>query len=112
MAPKIFTAFSDALVWVACKFGAGALFKYVDDFVAILPAGSGLCQHDLDAIRAACNLTGFELQEEKREGPSTCLDVLGIEVDTVAWELRISQKKLQTLMMDLELWAQKSVASK
>ncbi len=50
LAPKIFTAFSDALVWVAQKFGAGALFKYVDDFVSVRPAGSGLCQRDLDAI--------------------------------------------------------------
>ncbi len=44
LVPKIFTAFSDALVWVAQKFGAGALFKYVDDFVSVQPAGSGLCQ--------------------------------------------------------------------
>ncbi len=32
---KIFTAFSDALVWVAWKFSVKALFKYVDDFVSI-----------------------------------------------------------------------------
>ncbi len=63
-------------------------------------------------IRAACHLTGFEEQDEKEEGPSTCLDVLGIEVDTIAWELRVSEKKLWALRMDLELWAQKSVASK
>ncbi len=35
--------------------------------------------------------------------------MLGIEVDTIAWELRVSEKKLR---IDLELWAQKSVASK
>ncbi len=40
------------------------------------------------------------------------MDILSIEVDTVAWELRVSQKKLQSLRRDLELWAQKSAASK
>ncbi len=44
LAPKIFTAFSDALVWVAQQFGAKTLFKYVDDFVSAQPAGSGLRQ--------------------------------------------------------------------
>ncbi len=44
---------------------------------------------------------GFEIQEEKGEGPSTCLSILGIEVDMVAWELRISANKLQALIMEL-----------
>ncbi len=66
----------------------------MDDFVSVQPVGSGLCQQDLDAIQAACHLTGFEEQDENEEGPSTCLDVLSIEVDTIAWELRVSEKKL------------------
>ncbi len=44
LALKIFTAFSDVLIWVACKFGAERLFKYVDDFATAQPAGSGLSQ--------------------------------------------------------------------
>ncbi len=46
--------------------------------------------------QAACDLNGFEAQEEKREGPSTCLSVLGVEVDMIAWEMRIGEKKLRT----------------
>ncbi len=61
-------------------------------------------------IRAVCLLTGFEAKEEKEEGPSTCLDELSREVDTIAWELRVSKKKLWALRMDLELWAQKLAA--
>ncbi len=40
------------------------------------------------------------------------MDVLGIEVDTIVWELRVSEKKLRALKTDLELWAWKLVASK
>ncbi len=50
--PKIFIAYSDALVWIAQKLGAGKLFKYVDDFASAQPAGLGLCQCNLDAIQA------------------------------------------------------------
>ncbi len=102
LVPKIFTAFSDVLVWVAWKFGAEALFKCMDDFASVQPACSGLCQHDLNAIQATCHLTGFEEQDGKEEGPTTCLDVLSIDVNTIAWELRISEKKLHVLGSDLE----------
>ncbi len=43
LAPKIFTTFSDTLVWITHEYGAGPLFKYVDDFASAQPAGSGLC---------------------------------------------------------------------
>ncbi len=94
LAPKIFTAFSDALVWIAPNFGAGFLFKYIDNFASAQPAGSGLCHRDLDAVQAACELTGFESWEERREGPCTCLAVLGVEIDTIAWEMQIGKEKL------------------
>ncbi len=111
LAPKIFTAYSDALVWIAQKPGAGQ-FKYVDDFVSAQPAGLDLCQHDLDVIQATCGLTGFKVQEEKSKGPTTCLSVLGIGVDTVAWELRVIKKKLQALSVELQTWSRRSAASK
>ncbi len=112
MAPKTFTAFSDALVWIVQEFGAGPLFKYVNDFASAQPSGSGLCHRDLDAIQAACDLTGFESREEKRVGPCTCLEVLGVEVDSVACEMWIGKDKLQALSTDLQLWSRRQVASK
>ncbi len=96
LVPKIFTTFSDALVWIVHEVGAGFLFKYVDDFASAQPAGSDLCHRDLYAVQAACDLTGFESQEEKREGPSTCLAVVGVEVDTIAWEMHIGKDKQPT----------------
>ncbi len=83
----------------------GHLFKHVDDFASAQPAGSGLCQWDLDAIRAICHLIRFEAQEEKEEHSSTtCLDMLG--------KLRVSEKNMHVLRTDLELWTQRSVALK
>ncbi len=46
LAPKIFTAFSDALVWVAQRSGAEHLFKYVDEFASAQPAGQ-ICANEI-----------------------------------------------------------------
>ena len=40
----------------------------------------------------------------KREGPSTCLPILGIVIDTVAGELRLPADKLEHLQALLEQW--------
>ncbi len=39
-----------------------------------------------------------------------CLQALGIEADSVAWELHIDPKRLQTIMKDLLEWRQRSRA--
>ncbi len=38
----------------------------------------------------------FEPHATLLEGPSTCLDVLSIVVDTVAWELRVREETVCT----------------
>ena len=37
---------------------------------------------------------GLPIEEKKTEGPSTCITFLGIELDTVAMEMRLPQNKL------------------
>ncbi len=43
-------------------------------------------------------MSGIPLAEDKQEGPSSSLTFLGIEVDTVAMELRLPQQKLRVLV--------------
>ncbi len=96
LAPKIFSTFSDP-VWVAREFGAGLLFRFVDDFVAAQPAGSGLCQVDLDTIHAACGLAGFKIQEVHLH----VYQCWGLRWTPSPGETRIGEKMLQALYMDL-----------
>ncbi len=86
----IFDKFVQALNYIAQAFGADPLFNYVDDYLVAQPPGMGLCLQDLGVMDMACDLTGFRGKSEKHEGPVTCLQALGIEVDSVAWELHIS----------------------
>jgi len=110
--PAIFTRYGKALQCVAGKFGASRMFNYMDDFATAEKPGTGQCGANLKALRAACDLVGFEVQERKVEGPTTCLTVLGIEVDSVKWELRIDPEKRKAILAELEEWAERTMATK
>ena len=103
-APIIFTAVADALEWVVRTRGASHIFHYVDDFVVVGPPESVKCSSDLELLLQTCADLGVEVAEDKTEGPSTCLTVLGIELDSVAMELRLPQEKLTRLRDALTSW--------
>ncbi len=92
MSPAIFLKFAQALNYITQVFGVDPLFNYVDDYLIAQPPGSGFCSRDLGAMDMACELMGFQGKPEKHEGPVTCLQALGIKVDSVAWELRSDPK--------------------
>ena len=103
-APMIFSAVADALEWVVKGMGATHIFHYVDDFVIVGPPGSPKCASDLELLLQSCADLGVVVAEEKTEGPATYLTVLGIEIDTVAMELRLPQDKLSRLSEALRSW--------
>ncbi len=92
LSPIIFSKFAQALNYIAQVFGTDPLFNYVDGYLVAQPPGTGLCSWDLGTMDMVCELTGFRGKLDKRKGPVTCLQALGIEVDSVAWELRIDPK--------------------
>lgn len=47
---------------------------------------------------------GVLIADEKTEGPSTCLTVLGIEIDTKEMTLRLPMEKLDRLQALLKFW--------
>ena len=95
-APILFSAVADALEWVVKSRGAAHVFHYVDDFVFVGPPGSSDCDKDLHLFALTChNLGGgVVIADDKTEGPATRLTVLGIEIDTMAMEIRLHEEKL------------------
>ena len=104
-APKIFNALADALQWVAEQSGVSYLRHYLDDFITAGKPLSEECQANLDLLIALCNILGFPMASNKREGPTTCLTFLGIEIDTIKFELRLPAEKLTRLKAILHKWA-------
>ena len=111
-APKIFNAVADALEWSLRQRGIRQIFHYLDDFIVIGPPDSSECALALLTLDRTCAELGIPIAEHKREGPVTCLTFLGIEVDTVAMQLRLPLDKLRRLQGLLSDWGDKKTCER
>ena len=111
-APKLFNAVADALEWIAKHLGIEFLWHYLDDFVTIGRPQSDECAFSLHLLIELCARLGVPLAIEKVEGPSTCLPFLGIEIDSIAQELRLPADKLMRLRSLLGEWHGKTRCTK
>ena len=59
---------------------------------------------DLVTTIETCAELGLPLSLEKREGPTTVIEFLGIELDTELMEIRLPEIKLISLRQELERW--------
>ena len=110
-APKIFTALADALAWAMAIKGIHFLLHYLDDF-SVWPPSSLLCQHSLDTAVPLCSSLGLPVDPHKVEGSTTCLTFLGIEIDSLKFELQLPPAKLRRLQGLIQDWVKKRSASK
>ena len=111
-APKIFNAVADALIWCLRKSGISSIEHYLDDFIIVAPPNSRRCASDLRTLVSVCETLGVPLATHKTEGPTTCLSFLGIELDTVAGELRLPTGKLHRLQALLQEWEPRKVCTR
>ena len=111
-APKIFNAISDSLEWAIKANGARFLWHYLDDFITVGGPGAGECEFNCSLIRHMCNRLGVPLAEDKCEGPVTRIVFLGIEIDSMAMELRLPLDKLRRVQDELRRWQAKKQCTK
>ena len=76
--------------------GASPGQTHLDDFIVVGPPKSLRCQEELSIMCRTCEELGLPLAAEKHVGPATCLDFLGIELDTVHMEIGLPEVKLAT----------------
>lgn len=103
-APKIFNAVADALNWYLHQSGIPLIRHFLDDFIIVAPPGSQQCQEAMSILDRTCCELGVPIADHKREGPSTCLTYLGIEVNTLAGQLRLPSDKLCRVRTLLQEW--------
>ena len=108
-APKIFSAVADALEWCCKRRGASFVEHYLDDYIIVGPSDSNRCTNDLQLLEEVCSDLQVPLAEHKREGPTTRLTFLGIEIDTVAGSLRLPPEKLERLVTIIQDWGDRKV---
>ena len=111
-APKLFNILVDILSWIAEKRGVSYIIHYLDDFLAMGPPSSPVCQQNLNTFIGLCSKLGVPLAANKVEGLSTTLTFLGIILDTQCMEIRLPQEKLTWIQVKLETWLKKKNATK
>ena len=107
-APKIFTAVADALEWCIRQRGVEDIDHYLDDFIIMAPPASHQCGQALATLEEECAALGVPLAPEKKEGPSTNLTFLGIQIDTESGLLSLPPIKLRRLQQEVSRWMDRS----
>ena len=103
-APKIFTAFADALAWALLVSGIRFQIHYLDDFLFFAPPFSPEGNRILHLALQVLSELGVPVAYPKIEGPSTVVTFLGIIIDTSRCELRLPPAKLDHLQILVATW--------
>ena len=93
--------------------GVFPVWQYLDNFWTCgPPAPDPLCSSNLQTMLHACSDLGFTTNPSKTIGPCTCLELLGIVLDSVAQEARISESRLQEIIHLLLSWRSRKSCTK
>lgn len=111
-APKLFLAITDGLAWALNCTGVTNTVHYLDDFLLWGPPDSLCCAIALQMTTEICMHLGLPKAPDKSVVLSTTITFLGIELDSVAQELRLPSIKLQRLRSSLAECESKRNASK
>ena len=99
---QTFEKFSKSLQWILLEhFKIAGMTHILDDFIFFGPGDSSLCQYGLDSFFLLANDIQLPVKHLKTVLPTTCCIVHGIEVDTMALELRSPQDKLYKIRLIL-----------
>ena len=111
-APKIFSAVADVVEWILRQEEVQVVMHYLDDFLVVGAPGSEECTQAVKIVLRVFAFLGLPVAEDKLEGPSTVLSFLGLEIDTLAMELRLPAEKLRDLQVLILSWCSRRSASK
>ena len=93
--------------------GVFPVWNYLDDFWTCgPPAPDPVCSSNLQTMLDACSDPGFTTNPSKTIGPCTCLELLGIVLNIVAQEARISESHLQEIIDLLLIWRSRKLCTK
>ena len=79
---RLFNMFADGLEFGMQVHGATAVIHYLDDFFSCGAANSNECSNNLDIMIKTCDLLGLPVNPKKTVVPTTCIEFLGIIIDT------------------------------
>ncbi|MEE8386052.1 MAG: reverse transcriptase domain-containing protein, partial [Dehalococcoidia bacterium] len=102
-APLIFNEVADALAFIMRRLGITFVDHYLDDFFTLGPPDSPVCADNRQVMLDACRITGFPVSPSpgKVTEPAPVMELLGLIIDTVCGEIRISAQRLKDTLQEL-----------
>ena len=101
-----FERFSTFIHWlVSSESKSNDLDHYLDDFFFAGKANSSNCFELMTHFDNICHRIGVPIAEEKTVGPVTCMEYLGLTIDTEQLLIRIPDDKLKELIEKITLVA-------
>ena len=95
------------------RMGVSWVARYIDDYITNGSPESAECLDNAMIMHSACERVGLPVEPEKKnEDPATTLSFVGIELDSVAMEVRLPLEKLQRLKEALQMWRGRKVWKK
>ena len=86
------------------------VINYIDDILGIdLPSRVDV---SFDALRSLLHCLGFEISKNKLISPSTCVNCLGVLVNTKDFTLLVPPTKMQEILHMCGTWRQKKFCTK
>ena len=105
-APFLFNEVATAIEWILeHNYAVHPILHYLDDYLMAGPPGSPVCARHLRNFLHVASLLGARVAMEKVDGPASTLTFLGLLLDAVRQEIRLSHKKLAELLELLANWA-------
>jgi hypothetical protein len=109
---RLFDYFASALEFCMSLRGVTCVSHYLDDFMSCGRINSQECASNLSTMLDTCEMLGIAVNYQKVLQPSTCMEFLGIIIDSVAMELRMSEERLDDVTNELKLWLSRKYGTK
>lgn len=92
--PKIFDLLAQSVCWIATNnFNVTCIFHLLDDFLTLDSAYADGFQ-TMNTMLHIFNILNIPLAVHKTKGPTTCLEYLGITLDTAKFETILPENKI------------------
>ena len=103
--PAIFNQFADAVCWsLQHNVGLRSVTHYSDDFFFVSSPNQLLALADITTAEKHFHHLGIPLSPDKKEGPSTSITYLGINIDSSNFIMSIPHSRYTDTITMLEYW--------
>lgn len=103
--------YAKGLEYIMYKNGVTFVCHYLDDSLTVAN-DKNTCYDNLSIMLKTCSELGLQVQPKKLVTPSTCVEMLGIIIDSKNMQLRVSKQRLADITLELQSWVSKRSCTK